>query len=411
MAVDASFSIRESQETIVDLGYKDRDALLDLVALANADGSERLRCSFEASGTCKLYANNVIGVLELPTARLSIRPKINSRHFSFLVSRALGSPKEFQQSAYVSDGMDFLELIAMWFLASAEATLRDGLPVSFVEQPYVASRARGRLRVGTTLSEWSRFRYLIHSDVDELSVDITENRLLKSAAWLICSSELTQNREIRRRARSLHRELSLAGDLQRDDLKFTPSRAMRSKARTAVDLALRLLRGRLVSLKYGEHRGSSFLLPTPHLMEEALRSIVRGALSPTGVTEGRLVLHSPNGPFTLNPDLVISNGRAVGDVKYKVWDKVWNRDDVAQSVFFATGYRAEHALILAFAAEPLRLRHDLVIGNLPVTVLIWNASIEDPRLEADRFISVVRSWWEGVTSGPGGPNSRWGSER
>ncbi len=335
----------------------------------------------------------MIGVLELPGVRLDIQPKIGFKHFAFLVSRCIGVPSELDAPAMFGDGTDFLDLLALWFLCAAEAALRDGLPVSFVEQQYVGSHARGRLDARKTVHDWSRFRYDVHSVVDELSVDNPANRLIKAAASLLCTTRMSKSPAILSRAASLVRSFEGVGGLRVGDLTVQPSRSTRSTARTAIDLALRILRSQLPTLSSGKRRGDSFLIDTPLLVEEALRLIVRSAISPTSVTAGQLTLQSAQGSFSLNPDLVIAGGVVVGDVKYKVWDKLWDRDDVAQSVFFATGYRASSGVILAFASDPLRLRYDLLVGDLPVTILIWDASNPDPGVEMTRFSGAVQEWW------------------
>jgi hypothetical protein len=39
---------------------------------------------------------------------------------------------------------------------------------------------------------------------------------------------------------------------------------------------------------------------------------------------------------TLNPDLIFG-GVAVGDVKYKMWERDWNRVDLYQAITFVSG--------------------------------------------------------------------------
>jgi hypothetical protein len=101
---------------------------------------------------------------------------------------------------------------------------------------------------------------------------------------------------------------------------------------------------------------------------------------------------------TLNPDLVIADGRAVADVKYKVADEDLNRGDLFQAVAFATGFGCDHAAILGFRVGPAPTYDQLGVGRVDVRFIWWRA---DPALSAieaaDYFLNEVGAWLGGVT--------------
>lgn len=396
MVLTTTLKIVESRPYVLSLSAADRTALQELVKVANSRGGELLSCSFGFDHQCTIFVRDVVGVIQLADLRLVIEPKIGSKHFSFLASLAMGTNKDFGRDAELNDEDEFIEILVAWFLSNAEQASRDGFPVSFVEQQHAGTFLRGRLRTKETVASWSRGRFLVHSDVDELVTDIAINRIIKATCKWIFSGGVIQNSSLRLRARSLLRILHEVGNLEDSDLRYTPRLQTKRRAADAALLGKRILSGQFLSLQTGDLKVPSFLISTPLLIEEALRFLVLRAIPDSEAVRGRLSLNEGENFITLNPDLVLGGGVAVGDIKYKLFDSYFNRDDLAQSVLYATGYRTKNSLVLAFSRQRIGSSRQISVGDVTISLITWDTSNPSPLLESFRFSESVKTWWSGI---------------
>jgi hypothetical protein len=82
-----------------------------------------------------------------------------------------------------------------------------------------------------------------------------------------------------------------------------------------------------------------------------------------------------------------------GDVKYKTAGKDWVRNDVAQATMFATGFEAKAALIISFSKSQHTLDLEMMMGQLPVHRINWNASdLIDPIVAEEELLARVRAF-------------------
>ena len=97
--------------------------------------------------------------------------------------------------------------------------------------------------------------------------------------------------------------------------------------------------------------------------------------------------------MTFNPDLVISAGHAVADVKYKLTASEWRRADLYQLVAFAAAFHAQRAALIGFVEpgrdQPPRIR----VGTMDLAHLDWPADPTiAPKHAASAFCASTRSW-------------------
>jgi hypothetical protein len=123
-------------------------------------------------------------------------------------------------------------------------------------------------------------------------------------------------------------------------------------------------------LAEGEHLAGTFLLNSALVAEEGMRAVLADGLAPVGVvkTGGRMLLPAL---VSVNPDLEIGPPPFTGDVKYKVGNRSWNRQDLAQSVLFAAAYRSRRAIIADFTEHPSPPR-TLHVGDIQVSRVRWH---------------------------------------
>src|SRR5687767_11907610 len=97
--------------------------------------------------------------------------------------------------------------------------------------------------------------------------------------------------------------------------------------------------------------------------------------------------------MTLNPDIVIKNGTAIADVKYKLAAQEWNRNDLYQVVTFATGYRTGQAALISFNTHGVGALPPLKIGDVYIRHIAWRADDQLSAPDAEfHLIAEFTDW-------------------
>lgn len=360
----------------------------------SGDDSDRsaIECSSVDGVNWRVRVVNAVGVIGLPgSLRITVRPKIPTDHMMYLLRRGGAVPRTTPVDAMVSKSSDFQDLIASWFLGALETLIRGGLRRAYVEHHEKLPVVRGRVDVARTTIDLARGTLLVSGEFEELTEDTALNRILAAAAKRIARSPLMPA-PLRRRARSAGYLLAGLSPLRPSDLRATPDR-IAARYVDAIRLAKLVLSGAGVGLDNGDHRGASFLLPTPLIVEAALRQLAAEALHPhVEVAKGRLPIG--NTQMTVNPDLVFGD-LAVGDIKYKVWDGSWIRNDLYQLIAFAVAYERTAALHVGFGG-PIS-KKPLQVGNTRLWRVTWSLDAAlAPEEAAAAFQAHVREWWDQV---------------
>lgn len=91
---------------------------------------------------------------------------------------------------------------------------------------------------------------------------------------------------------------------------------------------------------------------------------------------------------SLSPDLVIGDGVAIGDVKYRVTvSGDIDRSHLNQVTTFATGYGTERAILLGFGAPS---RGEVVhVGPVKVHGFNWDTGENDPAYAAAKLAEEI----------------------
>ena len=120
------------------------------------------------------------------------------------------------------------------------------------------------------------------------------------------------------------------------------------------------------------------------MIEEGLRKLLSERCQGWTIRKGQLALGSTS--MTLNPDIIVDNGIAVADVKYKLAGSEWKRSDLYQVVTFAAGYRSPFAAIVDFRPPEVSPLPLVPVGDTSVIQLSW---IADRSLEPDAVASTL----------------------
>ena len=134
----------------------------------------------------------------------------------------------------------------------------------------------------------------------------------------------------------------------------------------------------------------TFLIRTPELIEEGVRSVLQQALGASVVTRKRQPLAGSK--LTLNPDLRFFGDRAVADVKYKLRAGDWSRADLYQVLSFAAGLRCFDAAIINFASDAATAVTSLDVGDHRVKQFSWPCGDSDPATAALDFAGEIGTW-------------------
>jgi 5-methylcytosine-specific restriction endonuclease McrBC regulatory subunit McrC len=135
-----------------------------------------------------------------------------------------------------------------------------------------------------------------------------------------------------------------------------------------------LLAAEARGLESGERGAWSFLIPTAGPVEDGVRAVLAEQLAPAFFVSKRSLRLAPTN-LTVNPDLVFTPGNAVGDIKYKTFDKVWPRSDLYQSVAFAAAYKASLAIVVSFGTSESSSLPQVTFGDIDLFGVVWRTDV------------------------------------
>jgi 5-methylcytosine-specific restriction endonuclease McrBC regulatory subunit McrC len=255
---------------------------------------------------------------------------------------------------------------------------------------------RGSLDVPGSVGLYYSGRPLFSCFYEQYDADTSLNRLLKAAAERLASSGVFPE-DARRRSRLLARRFVGVGTLQHEDGQAVTDRRTSAYA-DSVMLAKLLLGGESRSIESGSQRAWAFMLPTPYAVQFSITKLLSEYLSDcTTVHPASIAI---GGGLTANPDLVFDAFNAVGDVKYKLLDGHWKRDDLYQAVAFASAVESNDASILTFARHQRDVPRTATFGKLRVTPIAWLADNSmEAGTAAELFCEEVRQWLLAVPEG------------
>jgi 5-methylcytosine-specific restriction enzyme subunit McrC len=320
------------------------------------------------TGMYDVTFREVIGVVQLGHIRIRVAPKIPWAHFVYIASRSEFSPRLSTDIASIEQGFEFVGMLCRWFVDSAERLVRLGLRQDYGETTQELEEVRGRLLPFETAAEVLKGRLVASCLFDELTYDTPLNRIVRAACERVsCLSNISA--DTRRRARRLLYRMDGVGQLLHADIRRKPDRLSKSYIRP-VSLAQLILGTCGISLSHGKIHGTSFLLRTPEIIEDGLRSIIAEALPSIQVKKRRQMLGDSG--ISVNPDIVFGNRLAVADVKYKYFGRDWNRNDFNQIVAFATAFDTQRCALFGFVSEPFSSKSGLVrVGRVEATRIAW----------------------------------------
>jgi 5-methylcytosine-specific restriction endonuclease McrBC regulatory subunit McrC len=338
----------------------------------------------------RITVNNAVGLVAIGDLQITVSPKIPLEHFLYLISKGERFPRIDELKALASSSNSLIDIIALWFLTAAEKLLRGELAKGYSEITDTLDAVRGRILPIETARAFYGGRRKVACQFEDFNVDMPINRVVRAAAELI-ASQSSFSIAIRRRAKAICSRMEGVGKCQHEDLRYQIDR-LTNHYRDVLIFAKYLLSHLGVTIAAGLKDAWTFLIRTPELIEAGIREIIKqefqGILN---VRKPRLQIGGPS--TTLNPDFLIGNGIAVGDIKYKIGNSQWVRSDLYQITTFATAFRSELGIVIGFVVDNSTNPTPLNIADISLRHFSWDArETRDPVQSAHELASSVREW-------------------
>jgi 5-methylcytosine-specific restriction enzyme subunit McrC len=264
-----------------------------------------------------------VGAARVGGIEIHIKPKVDIARLLFLVGYAQHAAAWQPETVPVAEAADLVPVVAQALWRQTERAIGQGLLPGYVLIEESSQVLRGRLRESEQLHRHHGLPLPLEIQHDEFTIDIPENRILRTACERMLAVPLVDT-ESQRMLRRLLRDFGDVTPLHRGD-QIPRWHATRLNARyhTALHLAELVLRATSVEHEVGGVSLNGFLLDMPKLFEDFITVALREAL--VADYGGRVDDQVRNyfdqaGQVLLRPDIVWKIGGsavAVIDAKYK----------------------------------------------------------------------------------------------
>lgn len=373
-------SLREYERTEepIHLTADERDAIaaaIPSIAISPAPGE---------SGQYHLTPSSVIGVVELGDLAVRIEPKLPIDRVLFLVSYAL-DPKNWQQVGFdLQEHKSLVEAVIPAFVTHSRHALRRGVLQGYQVCEDSSSTVRGQIRFGDQIKKRFGLFPPVEVRFDEFTEDITENRLIKSAAALLLKRSIRSSRlrtDLRRLESTLQNvSVRPYSKAQVPDVKFN---RLNERYRAAIGLAKLILRFCSFDIDRGGTRATSFLVDMNQVFEDFVVLALREELGLSRRSfpqnaKGRKLQLDEAGRINLEPDISWWKGHQccfVGDVKYKRTDSgLGKHPDLYQLLAYTVASNLHEGMLIYAAGSAEARTHKVKFAEKTLHVLALNLS-------------------------------------
>lgn len=331
----------------------------------------------------RLTALGCVGVLVTPTCRFVIRPKISLVNVFAMLDPLAAFPIQSDRIA-AEKGTEALEFLAGQLARRMAERVATGLHSAYRQRSEQGTVLHGSLDLTTQLREAPGRKDQLHSQYDELSIDLPCNRVVKATAEMLSASSLlsAEVRAALRQALAGFEGISSVPLSTRlwDEFNAGP---LPTEYRPMLDLCRLLADSLALNDAAGNMPAPSFLLDLERIFEmHVARGIAEAFARCPNCRVGVQVTHTVSEPavdqpdITMRPDLTIDrDGRTVLaiDAKWKRLSRNAETTDLYQVLAYGTALGAEGVVLVypgrrwsireyRLARSPLRL----MICTLPV---------------------------------------------
>lgn len=346
-----------------------------------------------------IRANDYVGVVTVSNLVISIQPKIDLKHFLYIVSQGT-KWNILKRNELIEVGKthnNFLEIVATWFLHEVSQLIPDLLLQDYRPIEVYTPTIRGSVFPRQTTEALLFGNLSVFNRFEVFDIDTPQNRLLKHSLRLIGKFRTLPD-GILNRARSLYSSLGEVGPYQTSDLRAPTDRRYQSMGfAPSLELARRIVTASGYESSNSGIPARPFLMKTYDLIEMGIQKIFAKDL-----TNAYQVLKTSiqyKVAKRANPDLVFSlrdssTVIATGDVKYKI-DTSWvdERSDLYQAAYFATAANVQLGSTIYFSSDHREPDSTERPGNVHLQQFFWNCDKSvNPEDSRRILVDEVRNW-------------------
>lgn len=383
-------TIREAwTEELVDLDTTTAAAISNLgIATVTPTGTDEWR----VTGIRK------VGTIRLGEREIRISPKVPiAKLFHLLaVSQQWGDWRE--ELVHLDKATDLYPAIADAFSALALYALRAGVLHDYLEVQSAEPTIRGRWLVGEQIRRRHGLPLPAELQYDEFTADITENRLIRSAARrLVALGGIPQH--IRGRLLRTDRMLGEAELLIRgDQIPAVPFNRRNERYRAVLGLARLILTGGSLDHHVGGFASTGFLLNLAAVFEGFVEHEVRRSAARFGgsITGQHVAALDVDGKVEIRPDIVWTldgRVRAVVDAKYKAEKPSgFPNADIYQMLAYCIRHEVPNGHLVYAAGNEDAARYTIVQSGTTIIchALDLDGSPDEISAHIDRIVETAR---------------------
>lgn len=357
--------------------------------------------SWDSPGRFDLTPGSEVGVVALGHTSIMMRPKVPMDRALFLVSYAL-NPARWQQHAGLYDTAEgVVEGMAAIFGHELRHSLQRGLLQDYRTTEDALMTVRGRIRFEDQLRRRFGRPFPIEVRFDEFTQDTEMNRVLRAALWRLSRLPIRSGavRSLLGFCSSVLGNGVALVNYDADRLPVFHWTRLNQHYRSAVELALLILRSTSVEISEGSTTGTGFVIDMNWVFEEFVRTALREelALTPSAFPPGSKAARPLDeaGRVYLEPDLswwISGKCVFVGDAKYKGGGLRGTSHDLYQLLAYTIALDLPGGLLVYAAGEAEPVEHSIMhVGKrLQVTAVDITGTPHDILSDVARIARQVR---------------------
>lgn len=351
-----------------------------------------------SSGMCRVTATQFVGTIVTPECSLLIRPKVSLENLFALLG--VGLPADAWRSEQFAFGgsRDLLRELSQFFARSVQHATAAGLLHAYRTENERLVGVRGRIDLAAQIrrpGDASR----IACTFDEYTVDVIENRVLKTACrrLLQVAGVQFEVRRVLRQAIATFEDVT-DGPVRAEAIDWIVFTRLNRHYQPALRLAQLILRNLSLLDQAGTHGASAFLVDMNDLfqryMTDGLSKALRGRLELVSEPDVRL---GTNRRITMYPDLVFRRTGVdvfAGDLKYKLAEDGRGRNaDYYQLLAYLTALNLPRGvLIYCQTTGEAPSRRVEVIHSGGKELLTYSVDLTGSRRELDEAVHKLANW-------------------
>ena len=354
---------------------KDFDSLIHFI-LDNGDSSDHALSYFRKKGKEVIRFNNYVGVIETKSGfTIEVLPKIDypkdtreqRRIFLSMLRHLKNSPfRSINEAHLKTRKFPVFEIFITAFLAEMDQLVRKGVKRAYREKEENLNCAKGKIHFPGQISHNIVHKEKFYVHYDEFSLDIPQNRILKSTfRYLLQKSRLHQNKI--RLKQYLHRwdPIPYSENIEYDLQHTNGLNRLYTHYERPLQWARVFLKGESFTNFRGKSVNTALLFPMERIFEDYVAAMFRKYLKDDHLTiriqdkQKYLVdRHLDKKKFQLIPDMVIerdSHPIAILDTKWKAIDQHAPKDnygisqaDMYQLFAYGSKYEGNPKLFLIY---------------------------------------------------------------